>query len=338
MKLFRTLGLIAAMTFMFVANAAAAPAGTMIPKINSFDFLVDYSGSMMMKNNAQAMLTATNTKMEIAKEALRRVNEKIPALGYSGSMHTFAPVTEVLPQATYNEGSMRKAIDSLKGDLAIYGRQTTMGDGIANLAGTYNTMSRKTAVIMVTDGNSNRGSDPVEQATALLNSNPDICLHVISLADTEHGKEVIEQIASLRKCSVVVEASELVRSDAAVDQFVREVFYDIVAGSRIDLRSVLFGFDSAVITEDSAVVLDEVARMLLNNPHQVEVSGHTCSIGAAEYNLGLSQRRANAVKDYLVKQGVPANSITAKGYGLTNPKFDNSTEEGRRLNRRAEID
>ena len=337
MKLFKSFALLAAMTVMFAVSAVAAPAGTMVPKINSFDFLVDYSGSMMMKDNSSALLTRTQAKMDVAKEALLRVNSKIPALGYSGSMHTFAPVSEVLPQGTFNANSMEKAIKSLKSDLGIYGRLTPMGDGISALTGDYNRMSRKAAVIMVTDGNSNYGSDPVAQATALYNSNPDICIHVISLADTPEGKATIKAITAMRSCSVTVEAADLLRSDAVVDQFVKDVFYDIVAGGTIALRSVQFAFDSDVITDESAAILDEVARMLLNSPRNVEIGGHTCSIGSAEYNMGLSQRRANSVKNYLAQKGVPAASMTATGYGLTQPKFDNRTEEGRRLNRRAEI-
>ena len=337
MKLFKSFALLAAMTLMFAVSAVAAPAGNLIPKINSFDFLVDQSGSMMMKNNAAGLLTRTTTKAALAKEALFRVNSEIPALGYTGSLHTFAPLSEVLPQSTYNEASMKKAIESLKTELQIYGRMTPWGDSIGALSSDYNRMTRKAGIIMVTDGNSNLGSDPVAQVTALYNANPDICVHVISVADKPEGKAAIQQIAKMRSCSVVVEAEDLLRSDAAVQKFVADVFYDVAGGGRIDLRSVQFGFDSAVITDESAAILDEVAKMLQGAPRSVEIGGHTCSIGSDEYNMGLSQRRANAVKNYLSKKGIPAASMTAVGYGESQPKFDNRTEEGRRLNRRAEI-
>ena len=336
MKLFKSFALLTIMTLMFAVSATAAPAGNLIPKINSFDFLVDQSGSMMMKNNAAGLLTRTTTKAALAKEALLRVNKEIPALGYSGSLHSFAPMSKVLPQATYNEASMQQAIESLKTDLPIYGRMTPWGDSIGALSSDYNRMDRKAGVIMVTDGNSNLGSDPVAQVTALYSANPDICVHVISVADKPEGKAAIQQIAAMRSCSVVIEAEELVRSDAAVEKFVADVFYD-VAGGRIDLRSVQFGFDSAVITDESAAILDEVASMLKGSPRNVEIAGHTCSIGSDEYNQGLSQRRANAVKSYLAKQGIASSSMTTIGHGESQPKFDNSTDEGRRLNRRAEI-
>lgn len=339
MKRFKLIALLAAMAMTLTVSAIAAPVGTMVPKIASFDFLVDYSGSMMMKNNSGSMMGNNPVKMEVAKTALQRVNDKIPALNYSGSMNTFAPVGNVLPLAPYNKGSMEKAIKSLKSDLPIFGRMTPMGDGMRELNTTYIKMPRKTAVIMVTDGESNVGTDPYNEANAIYATNPDICIHVISLADTAKGKDAIKQITNIRKCSVLVEAADLVKSDAVVDKFVRDVFYDIVGGETgtIVLRSVHFAFDSAVIDAPSAAILDEVASMLKKTPGNIQIDGHTCNIGTAEYNMGLSKRRADSVKAYLVKKGVPASSMMTTGHGLTQPKYDNRTEEGRRLNRRAEI-
>ncbi len=339
MKRFRLVALLAAMAMTLAVSAVAAPAGTMVPKIASFDFLVDQSGSMMMKADANAPLGKSPVKMEVAKTALTRVNEKIPALNYSGSMNTFAPVSKVLPLAPYNKASMDKAIKSLRSNQEIFGRMTPMGDGMRDLNATYIKMPRKTAVIMVTDADSNKGSDPVAEAQAIYATNPDICLHIISLADTPNGKANVKKIASLRKCSVVVEAADLVKSDAVVDKFVRDVFYDIVGAesSTIVLRSVQFAFDSSAIDAPSAAILDEVASMLKKKPGNIQIDGHTCNIGSADYNQKLSVRRADAVKAYLVKKGVPASSLMTTGYGLTRPKYDNRTEEGRRLNRRAEI-
>jgi len=70
----------------------------------------------------------------------------------------------------------------------------------------------------------------------------------------------------------------------------------------------------------------------------VEIQGHTDSIGSAAYNLNLSQRRADAVKAYLISQGVNASTLTAKGYGKTKPISSNETAEGRAQNRRVEFE
>ena len=67
------------------------------------------------------------------------------------------------------------------------------------------------------------------------------------------------------------------------------------------------------------------------------VAGHTCNIGTDEYNQKLSERRAAAVVKWLVDNGVAANRLAVVGYGETKPKYDNKTEDGRKLNRRVEF-
>jgi outer membrane protein OmpA-like peptidoglycan-associated protein len=70
---------------------------------------------------------------------------------------------------------------------------------------------------------------------------------------------------------------------------------------------------------------------------RLNIEGHTCNIGTAEYNLALGDRRATAVRDYLVSRGVTANRLTTVSYGEERPKYDNAKEETRRLNRRAAL-
>jgi OmpA-OmpF porin, OOP family len=101
------------------------------------------------------------------------------------------------------------------------------------------------------------------------------------------------------------------------------------------LEGVNFETNSAVLTGDSKPILDKVASGLREHPRlTVELQGYTDSTGSARYNLGLSQRRADAVRDYLVSQGVSASQLSAKGFGETNPVASNATAEGRAKNRR----
>jgi OOP family OmpA-OmpF porin len=69
----------------------------------------------------------------------------------------------------------------------------------------------------------------------------------------------------------------------------------------------------------------------------VKIEGHTCDIGTAEYNLALGDRRAKAVSDYFVSRGIRADRLSTVSYGEEAPKYDNSREETRRLNRRAAL-
>jgi peptidoglycan-associated lipoprotein len=103
-------------------------------------------------------------------------------------------------------------------------------------------------------------------------------------------------------------------------------------------EDVYFDFDRYSLRPEATRVLDEaIAAMRENATLRVEIEGHTCNIGTAEYNLALGDRRANAVKDYLVSRGVTSDRLRTVSYGEERPKYDNSREETRRLNRRAAL-
>jgi OOP family OmpA-OmpF porin len=107
---------------------------------------------------------------------------------------------------------------------------------------------------------------------------------------------------------------------------------------RIVLRGVTFAFDSDEITGVSMATLDVAAETLRECPNvNTAVEGHTDSVGDEAYNLGLSQRRANSVSSYLSNHGVSPDRLQAKGYGESRPIADNSTDDGRALNRRVEL-
>jgi outer membrane protein OmpA-like peptidoglycan-associated protein len=103
-------------------------------------------------------------------------------------------------------------------------------------------------------------------------------------------------------------------------------------------EDVYFDFDRYSLRPEATRVLDEAIGAMRENPTlRIEVEGHTCNIGTAEYNLALGDRRANAVKDYLVSRGITADRLRTISYGEERPKYDNSREETRRLNRRAAL-
>jgi len=106
----------------------------------------------------------------------------------------------------------------------------------------------------------------------------------------------------------------------------------------IELEGVYFDFDKATIKPEGKAVLNEAAALLQKHERVVvEVAGHTDSTGSDEYNQGLSERRANAVKQYLTEQGVTATRLSARGYGEAQPVASNDTKEGRAENRRVEL-
>ncbi len=104
------------------------------------------------------------------------------------------------------------------------------------------------------------------------------------------------------------------------------------------LHGVNFEFDSARLTAEATARLDEALQILQRHPTlQVEIAGHTDSSGSEAYNQRLSERRAQAVLDYLVENGANAANLSATGYGESQPLADNASGEGRERNRRVEF-
>jgi outer membrane protein OmpA-like peptidoglycan-associated protein len=115
----------------------------------------------------------------------------------------------------------------------------------------------------------------------------------------------------------------------------------VVKDNKIEItEKIQFEYNKAVILPQSFELLEEIASTIKKNPHikKIAIEGHASSEGDPKRNLKLSDERANAVKTHLVeKGGLPANSLTAKGFGITKPIADNSTEEGKEKNRRVEF-
>ncbi len=112
----------------------------------------------------------------------------------------------------------------------------------------------------------------------------------------------------------------------------------IVGEELLILHGIKFAFDSAKISDDSKAILEVAVTTLKNNPKmKVEIEGHTDSIGTAEYNLGLSQKRADSVKNHLISEGIGAERLQAVGKGEADPLVSNELKEGRAKNRRVEF-
>lgn len=328
MKSFRLLALAAALVLSYAVAAAAAPACN--KKIESFDFVVDYSGSMMMKNDK-----LKQDKIIVAKNVLTRVNAAIPALSYNGGLHTLSPNGAIVAQGPWDRAAMAAGLKKLSSDFQIFGRMTSMGNGLQAYEPFISSMKRDAALILVTDGDNNRGTDLVQVVSQMYASQRNLVVHVISLADTPNGEANIKKIAALNSNAVVVRAEELATSDAAVERFVLSVFCkdeDVIV-----LRGVHFAFNSYALDGKAMGILNEAANLIKNNPNKrVVLSGWTDFVGSDAYNMKLSQERASAVKNYLVKQGIPSSRMTAIGRGKSF-KYDNKTDEGRAMNRRTEV-
>jgi len=104
------------------------------------------------------------------------------------------------------------------------------------------------------------------------------------------------------------------------------------------LKNVFFETGLSSIKKESWPSLDELVNAMKSKPALcIEIAGHTDNVGKPEANQKLSEDRANAVRDYVVKHGIEAKRVTAKGFGETQPVASNETAEGRQQNRRTEV-
>jgi OOP family OmpA-OmpF porin len=94
---------------------------------------------------------------------------------------------------------------------------------------------------------------------------------------------------------------------------------------------------SALHPDDLAVLRAAVAALKANPSVVVNIEGYTCNLGTPKYNLALGLRRANAVKDFLISEGIAAERLHPVSFGETNPKYDNAKEDTRKLNRRVAV-
>jgi OOP family OmpA-OmpF porin len=185
---------------------------------------------------------------------------------------------------------------------------------------------------------------------------------------TEFVDRMLVDLAKLDTGCLTVSGREAtlagaVHSQATAEQILRDVDRGEATGFTISLRldvptlseeaaacqveynrrlepgeRVLFDFDSAELHDEGRRLLDEIREIGESCPDiKVWVTGHTDSVGDREYNIRLSQARADVVVEYLVSQGMDPDRLTAIGFGYSQPVADNSTDEGRAKNRRIEF-
>jgi OOP family OmpA-OmpF porin len=266
--------------------------------------------------------------------------------GYDASLIGFGGDDRITsPLQAFDRGALANTAASLRilGDLDGYGGRTPLHNVMGEVRGALTSKSDHAAVVLFSDGLPDDGAAAIRGTKALAAAySGKVCIHTVHTGDDPLGSEFLAILSKVTGCGTAREASS-VNNPAAFTQFVRDVF--VVTGDQpnvcsgvIRLRGVEFEFDKAVLTPTSQVVLDAAADGLRACPNvPVRIEGHTDSLGSEEYNQGLGQRRADAVRNYLVKGGVVGGKITARSYGETRPIATNDTDEGRALNQRVEL-
>lgn len=339
MKTFRVLIAACALICFTAVTASALPISrpnrpVLSNKVDSFAFIVDLSGSMM-----QGSKDANEQKIVLAKRLMGLINDRVPDLEYGSGLFTICPVSTPVQVGSWDRLAYGNAVAALPSNMKIFGRMTPMGADITALQSAISSL-RNGAVILVSDGYKNLGPDAIAAIRSVMQS-AGVKVHLISFADdvsdVREAKRTMDAIAALSS-DPCYNGRELLFNPVALDAFVEHVFYNEVTPVITD--TVYFDTAKYNLKPEALSVLDNALVTILNKPRgvrTVEIEGYADAQGGVGVsNMILSIRRAQAVKDYLVSKGVPAEMIYAKGNNVSF-KFNNSTAPGRHDNRRADL-
>jgi len=209
-------------------------------------------------------------------------------------------------------------------------------------------------------------------ARSLASKSSTVCFHTVQLGNDPEGAERLQRIANLTECGSFRPASSLTTA-SAIQNFQREVYLAEVVeeevvvvvgdadgdgvlddidqcpgtprGARVDPRGcwvpegVFFTTSSSTLDSTATEMLrTRGVRILNENPElRIRIDGHTDSSGPLAYNMALSQRRADSVRDFLIKNGIDGSRLETKGFGPNNPAVPNTSPANMAQNRRVEF-
>ena len=315
MKMVKVLLLLAGLTFAAMPAQARQAMGVHEKTVDGFMYLVDNSGSMMMNHTETGI-----QKIEMAKRIMTKIDSHIPELGYQGALALFAPNASVIPATAWDHETFVAKIQGISNDAPIYARLTPMTVSLKAAAGMVSELSGSKAVFLFSDGAENRGGSATAAAQALYAANPNMVLHIISLADSAKGAANLKAMADLNSNSICINGSTLLDSDRAALDFVSTTSYveTIPSQSVASMQEVLFHPGKYDVLPKYATILDQMAAVMVTRPElKIFVEGFADPSGDTGSNLILSENRAAAVKAYLVGAGVRADQIIDKGRGET---------------------
>lgn len=337
----------------------------------TFAFVADASGSMMqtvghMKSLAQKEIEEARqrgeslpkirvvppaneeidklTRHELTKRFIEKTGAyAIEKADMQSSVLTVALFTQLVPMKERNSEEFMADLEKKFGVLLeVFGRSTWVGSRA--FESFSQKLAKSQATVLVTDGNfevdpDKKHLDPVATLKAFYEANPKSCIHIVSAAYTEKEHKAVDDLASISSCGRVDELEALLTDEALWKSFVEEVFYrDCTKATTIAIRGINFAFDKSNLPKESRRILDKALAVInsRDKSEKIEIRGWTDWTGSDKYNAGLSQRRADAVRNYFIEHGIDADRLTARGMGKSF-KYTNHTGDGRWMNRRVEL-
>lgn len=315
------------------------------PKVDSFIVLLDTSGSM--KNDAEG-----RPKIYSAEDFVASFNSAVPPLDFKAGMVTYGKgstgtcigygvATTIYGLAPYNAADFGGAL----GAIECAASTTPIAAAIDATTEMLVEEVGPIALIIVSDFNWNEPA-AVEAAVAKLKAQHgnNVCLHTVKVGDDAVGAEIISSITDVSGCDSAARSGDFA-SGAAISNYVAQTLLE-----RLELplqyekyvisALTLFDFNKTILKEQGKSELQNLAARINSkgaSVKDIDVIGHTDSVGSDAYNQRLSVRRAAVVRNYLVRQGVDPRLIDVIGEGERQPVANNETAEGRARNRRVEV-
>jgi OOP family OmpA-OmpF porin len=326
-------------------TTAKLKSGDYQKKVDNFLIIQDTSTSMAENLGGSP---DKPTKIEYSKDLVSCLNDTLPDnLNVDAGLRSFGFLTTdkglIYGMSDYTKAALAEGVKTITGTAGVTPIAKAINYGSMDLTG----VSGKTAVILFSDGINTVSGDPVAAAAAMKETHPNVCIYTVLIGDDPMGKMTMEQIADASKCGFATDSNTI--GDAqGMDKFVTDVFLTKVMKKqpapvmkkpveKISM-SLLIEFDSDkdVVRSQNHDDVKKIADALKkHHPANVQLEGHTDSKGTEEYNMGLSKRRAESVKKYLVEKfNIKASRISTVGYGESKPVASNDTATGRQRNRR----
>jgi OOP family OmpA-OmpF porin len=373
--------------------------GKYAPKIKNFFIILDASSSMSVSYAGKG--DREGSKLTVAKDFIRHMNNTMPEMEISGVLKTFGRGIEVPMKQTetvygrtaYSRSGLEQSLNSI--DFLAEGNSPA-GLAIRETGDTIGSIDGTNAVIFISDGEHLEG-DPLAKVRDMESSYGGwTCFYTVWIGNNPEGESFMEELAGEIDCGFSISVEEIASNEDMVD-FVKQVFLttdidsdrdgvpdsldkcpdtpigvevdgsgcpmvahidsdgdgafddvdecpDTPVGAIVDdrgcwvVKGVQFDYKKWDVKPQFNSNLNNIENILKKNSGlKIRIEGHTDDIGSAKYNIGLSGKRAKAIKDYLVGKGIEPSRITTKGLGYVQPIADNDTAKGRALNRRAEI-
>jgi OOP family OmpA-OmpF porin len=319
-------------------------------EVSNLFVLTDASGSMWKDETFPTAKALSASFVKTLPDASARSKSGTYNVGYiafGGDDRVEVPLQRFDRQKLMAAANKADIMGSMSGT----GGTTPFHAVIDEVAQQLEGQSGATALVLFSDGVADDSERALASAAALAEGyrGGRLCIYGVQVGEQQAGAEFLRALSGVTACGNSQSAQQL-SNPASFQRYAKNVVVGAAplppvaaappsaCAGAIRLRGIEFGFDKAEVTDASKVVLDTAIETIASCKElRVKVDGHTDSIGTEAYNEGLSERRARAVRDYLVSKGVGEGRLTARGLGEMQPIASNDTSDGRARNRRVEL-